>query len=80
MCRRRSSFATLRPSAVDHRCSGLLSAVGLGSVSDHCVHALHCPTIVVKDGDSGADAAHADAKEGGGGAVCGGTSVSGTKA
>jgi hypothetical protein len=25
--------------------------VGLGSVSDHCVHALRCPTVVVKDGD-----------------------------
>ena len=31
--------------------SGLLSAVGLGSVSDHCVHHLRCATVVVKDGD-----------------------------
>jgi hypothetical protein len=29
-------------------CSGVLSAVGLGSVSDTLVHNLHCPTVVVK--------------------------------
>ena len=27
---------------------GVLSAVGLGSVSDTLVHNLHCPTVVVK--------------------------------
>jgi hypothetical protein len=52
------------------RRSGLLSMAGLGSVSDHCVHALHCPTVVVKDsvGHAGGDAA-----------VCAGTAVSGAK-
>jgi hypothetical protein len=45
---------------------GILSAVGLGSVSDHCVHALHCPTVVVKDG--------------GDAAVCEGPAVHGKKA
>ena len=44
---------------------GLLSAVGLGSVSDHCVHALHCPTVVVKDsGDEGEAACAATAVRG----------------
>ena len=55
---------------------GILSAVGLGSVSDHCVHALHCPTVVVKDA-AGGDAAAA--ATGGGEAACGGTAVRGTK-
>jgi hypothetical protein len=59
----------------------LLATVGLGSVSDHCVHALHCPTVVVKDSSDGdVHAAHAAAAKKEGGGVCGGTSVSGTKA
>ncbi len=61
-------------------CSGLLATVGLGSVSDHCVHALHCPTVVVKDSDGDAHATNAAAAKKEGGGVCGGTSVSGTKA
>mmetsp|Transcript_32736 Transcript_32736/g.77628 ORF Transcript_32736/g.77628 Transcript_32736/m.77628 type:complete len:406 (+) Transcript_32736:74-1291(+) len=28
----------------------LMSVVGLGSVSDHCVHDLHCPVLVVRQG------------------------------
>ena len=49
------------------RRSGVLSAVGLGSVSDTLVHNLHCPTVVVKP--------PAEARE----AACAATEVHGAK-
>ncbi len=60
------------------RRSGLLSMAGLGSVSDHCVHALHCPTVVVK-AEPGHAGASASACDDAGAPVCGGPAVTGAK-
>ena len=59
------------PDSRSHRFSGVLSAVGLGSVSDTLVHNLHCPTVVVKP------PAKDDTKESE--HVCAATAVHGTK-
>lgn len=35
--------------------ASLLGALGLGSVTDHCVQHLRCPVLVVKEGQGGAE-------------------------
>ena len=48
ICRPIIALVRLASEPVCCRGRGVLSAVGLGSVSDTLVHNLHCPTVVVK--------------------------------